>query len=92
METIIRHVRDINSAERRVLEHVIGRRLDENQKVIFQVVASSDPTAESTGARDTAGQGKLPDWCNVYAGLSDEEIAEVERIVLQRADLTRPSE
>ncbi len=34
----------------------------------------------------------LPDWCNVYAGLSDEEIAEIEKIVLRRADLTRPTE
>ena len=32
----------------------------------------------------------LPDWCNVYEGLSDEEIAEIERIALTRADLTRP--
>ena len=34
----------------------------------------------------------LPDWCNVYKGLSDEEIAELERAILTRADLTRPSE
>lgn len=33
----------------------------------------------------------LPDWCNVYEGLSDEEIADLQRIILQRADLSRPS-
>jgi len=36
--------------------------------------------------------GKLPEWCNVYAGLSDEEIADVEKTILTRADLSRPSE
>jgi hypothetical protein len=33
----------------------------------------------------------LPDWCRVYEGLSDQEIAEVENDVLDRAVLTRPS-
>ena len=32
---------------------------------------------------------RLPDWCNVYAGLTDDEVAEVEKVILQRADLTR---
>ncbi len=34
----------------------------------------------------------LPVWCNVYEGLSDEEIADLDRTILTRADLTRPSE
>lgn len=34
----------------------------------------------------------LPEWCNVYAGLSDEEIAELEETILTRADLTRSSD
>ena len=33
----------------------------------------------------------LPDWCDVYKGLSDAEIAEVEEIALRRSKLHRPS-
>jgi hypothetical protein len=38
------------------------------------------------------GDAILPEWCNVYAGLSDDEIAILEKSILTRADLTRPSE
>ena len=31
---------------------------------------------------------RLPDWCNVYEGLSDEEIDRLEQGI-QRLDLTR---
>ena len=31
----------------------------------------------------------LPDWCKVYDGLSDEQLAEIEAIVLTRSDFTR---
>ena len=34
----------------------------------------------------------LPEWCNVFDGLNDEQIADVEEVMLQRADLTRLSE
>ena len=33
----------------------------------------------------------LPNWCNVYDGLTDQEIAGVEEIIRQRSDMTRPS-
>jgi len=88
METIIRHVRDIDTDERRVLEHVIGQQLHENQKVIIQVVTLSCQPAEEQGA---AQPGKLPEWCNVYDGLTGAQIADVEEVILQRSDLTRPS-
>jgi hypothetical protein len=40
-----------------------------------------------------AAQGvALPDWCNVYEGLSDEEISEVESVVLDRSGWTRNSQ
>ena len=89
MTTIIRHVRDIETGERRVLEHVIGQQLKDNQQVIIQVVTLGNQPAEEVAA---SGMGKLPEWCNVYEGLSDEQIAAVEDVILQRSDLTRPSE
>ena len=89
METIIRHVRDIESDERRVLEHVIGRQLQANQQVIIQVVTlGGQPVEEAT--EQNAPPDKLPEWCNVYGGLTEREITEVEETILQRSDLTSP--
>jgi hypothetical protein len=91
MESIVRDVRDIDATDRRALEHVLGLRLGENQRVMIQVLsldADAEPSLESAeGAKAT----ELPDWCRVYEGLSDSEIAEVEDIVLKRTDLHRPS-
>lgn len=33
----------------------------------------------------------IPEWWLVYEGLSEQEIAEIEEVILQRAKLTRPS-
>ncbi len=91
MEIITRHVRDIESDERRVLEHMIGRQLQANQKVIIQVVTLGRPPVEETKEEGAPQPGRLPEWCNVYEDLTEKQIAEVEEIVLQRGDLTRSS-
>jgi hypothetical protein len=90
METIIRNVGDINAQDRQALEHVIGQRLEQNQQLVIRVIdrlAAPIVSAVPDGHRDR--DAMLPDWCNVYAGLSDEEIAELEKTILARADLTR---
>ncbi len=89
MENIVRDVRDIDTGDRHALEHVVGKALRDNQRLIIQIV--SIDLSETTVAQDT-GTGELPEWCNVYEGLSDSEVAEIEKIALTRADLTRPSE
>ena len=75
-----------------MFEHVFGRPLGDDQQLIIQVVAPGNE--QDGGAEDPCGApaGKLPDWCNVYEGLSDQQIAEVEAVILQRADLSRFSE
>ena len=87
MDSIIRNVRDIDSRERQSLENVPGRPLKDNQRVIIQVV-----TVPVQLEGDETPATKLPVWCDVYAGLTDEEIAEIEKIALSRADMTRSSE
>jgi hypothetical protein len=89
MESVIRNVRDIDSRERQALEHVLGRQLRENQQVIIQVVTVPTAVADNPAPK---GSEKLPAWCNVYDGLSDEEIAEVESVALRRSGFSRPSE
>lgn len=90
MEIITRNVRDIESDERRVLEHVIGQQLKENQKIIIQVVSLVNHAAE-TPQHSATQPGALPEWCNVFDGLNDKEVAEVEEVIRQRSNLTRPS-
>lgn len=92
MESIIRNVRDIDTRERKALEHVLGHQLKENQQIIIQVVtvSAAPDSQDTTKVPDQAG--KLPEWCNVFAGLTDDEMTDVESAIHQRADLTRPSE
>ncbi len=91
MESIIRNVRDIEHGERKVLEHLVGRQLQENQQLIISVVVLGSESGEGAQATEPAPSDQLPDWCNVYEGLTEKEIDELESIILQRANLTRPS-
>jgi len=96
MESTVRNVREIASDERRVYETVLGRRLREDQQVVLQVIGPGDLPADEGGnktAEDSAAPqaGPLPDWCRVYEGLSDQQIAEIEGVIFTRAEMTRPS-
>ncbi len=91
METVIRNVRDIDSRERQALEQVLGQHLKDNQKIIIQVVTLQSEPNENEGTVQTSG-AQLPDWCNVFAGLNDEQVAEIEEVMRQRPDLSRAAE
>ena len=88
MEKITRNVRDLKQDERRVYEAALGERLRENQQLILQVVTPHEPTPTEE-ASPGAATDHLPDWCNVYEGLSDEEIAEIEDVILDRSGWNR---
>jgi hypothetical protein len=90
METIIKNVRDISLPDKLALEHVIGQQLAENQQVTIQI-CSLDLQTESAEA-ETESAHRLPDWCNVYAGLTEKQVEDIEQVVLQRANLTRTTE
>lgn len=89
MESLIRNVRDIPASDRQALEHVLGHVLQENQQLIIQVI-NVDASAPAEGDATDAG-GALPEWCNVYQGLSDEQVQDLEQAILPRADFTRPT-
>jgi hypothetical protein len=91
MDPITRHVRDIDPTERHVLEHVLGRTLKENEKVLIQVVTPDSEAPPAPQRAEPAPADELPDWCNVYEGLSEEEIDDLAAIIRRRANLTRPS-
>jgi hypothetical protein len=88
MEPIVRRVRDIDPNERRMLEHFLGRQLHDNQDVIVEVVTPGNQPDED---QVLPQPGKLPDWCNVFEDLPEEQIGEIEQVILQRSNLTRPS-
>jgi hypothetical protein len=94
MDTVVRNVDEINAHDRQALEHVLGRALRENQQLVIRVVnlQPQPEVVKAPGPPRANGRPALPDWCNVYEGLSDEEIADIEKTILQRADLSRPSE
>jgi len=57
--------------------------------VNLQVPMEPAPALVPHTTNDTSA---LPDWCNVYERLSDDEINDMEQTILQRADLSRPCE
>ena len=94
METVIRNVGEIDAHDREALEHVLGHALRENQQLVIRIVNLQVPreTAKPPAPERADASPALPDWCNVYDGLSDDELADMEKTILQRADLSRPSE
>jgi hypothetical protein len=90
MESVIRNVRDIDSRERQALEQVLGQHLKENQKIIIQVVTlPSDSIQNEKPEPESSTQ--LPDWCDVFAGLNDEQVAEVEDGMRRARGVLTPS-
>jgi hypothetical protein len=103
MQPIVRNIRDIEADERLHLERLLGHRLRDDQQLIIQIVnltepsvgepqAGVEPSAQHDQAAGQQPAAQLPDWCNVYEGLNEQEIEEIEEVILTRADLTRTSE
>ena len=86
MEIISRDVSDLDRADRAVLERVVGHALGEGQRLIIQVM-----TGEPATPSPATTPADLPEWCDVYAGLSDAEIDDLDTAIRQRANLSRPT-
>ena len=94
MKTVICNVDDMDGRDRQALEHLLGHSLHETQQLVIGIVDRQTSFSEATAPapRQANGDPALPEWCNVYEGLSDAEVADLEQIILQRADLSRPCE
>jgi len=86
MEKVIRKVAEIDSADRRAIEHLIGEHLAEHQQVIISVVNVdlARPIESATLASDA-----VPDWWKVYEGLNDQDVDRLDQAIRPRANLTR---
>jgi hypothetical protein len=83
MKTVVHNIRDLSSDERLAAEQLVGHTLRDDHQLIIQVVAGNGVKDQSTQLGDT-----LPDWCDVYAGLTDVEIADIEQSIV-RSDSSR---
>lgn len=79
METIVRNVQDLDDSVRVALERLVGHSLHISQQVVIQLSCVQSP-ADSKG--QSSGT-QLPEWCNVYEGLSDAEIDELDRAIVR---------
>ena len=86
METVIRNVAEIDSADRQAIEHLIGKRLTEHQRVIISVVNAA-PAHPVDSVHNASVE--VPDWWNVYEGLNDDEIDRLDQAIRPRANITR---
>lgn len=90
--TIVRNVRDISDKDREAIEHALGEELRDDQRLIVQVVSAPEALhEESPKVSVDSAYASLPDWCDVFAGLSSDEVEEVERTTRQRLNLGRES-
>lgn len=81
METVIHQVHELGNSERSAAEQLVGHPLHDNQQLVIQVVTPS----QNAGAHEApSGQDQLSEWCNVYAGMSNDEIESLERAISQR--------
>ncbi len=87
METIMRHVGEMKANERSAAELLLGHRLRDSERIIIQIMNLE--TAEETN--DSPPTQSLPDWCNIYNGLTEEEIDNIDKSIV-RCDLTRSFE
>ncbi len=103
MHKVVRDVRNIDQADRQALEHVIGQSLRDNQQIVIDVVnveadsgAAANFTSDAVAGSDSdpgrtaqRTDDEIPDWWNVYEGLSDDEIDRLDHAIRERANLTR---
>ena len=84
MGIVTRNVNELEPNDRRALEHVIGKPLSEGQQLVIQVLDIKADNERAVEAQQVeCDSDKLPDWCNVYEALSDEEIEAIERCIVR---------
>jgi hypothetical protein len=86
METITHNVSDLPGSDRTAAERLVGHPLGDDQRIVIQVENRGAVALESNVESE-----ELPNWCNVYEGLTDEQIGELEKAISRRLDLTRQS-
>lgn len=85
METVVRNIADLDESERSALERLIGHPLGGEEQLRIEVVPKRVGNGDDPAH---AGGASLPEWCNVYRGLSDAEVDGLEQAV-RRSNASR---
>lgn len=94
METVTRHVGELQANERSAAELLLGHRLRGNEQLILQVLdldVVQPPENGSSPSSSLSLTQALPTWCNVYEGLTDDEVENLHQSIA-RSHLTRSVE
>ena len=86
-------ISSLDAFHRRAIEDVLGKELSANQRLVIQVEDVSSSPKQSSNQTETTepssnqaeAKFKLPEYCNVYAGLTDAEIVDLEALILDRS-------
>lgn len=74
----------LDAPHRQALEEVIGHQLATSQRLIISVIEVAVPADSSPRPAQT-----LEQWTNIYNGLDERQIEEVDAVAKTRADLSR---
>ena len=78
METLILNVRELDQFDRSVLERLVGHQLRESERLVIQVMKAGVEEPAAPPADDG-----LPAWSDVYEGLSDSEIDDLDAAIVR---------
>ncbi len=84
MENFEHDVGDFAADDLRVFEKVLGHKLQENQRVIIQVMDIDASKTNGNGSQNHPSGTNLDDWA-IFQDLSAGEIAELESVILERS-------
>jgi hypothetical protein len=83
MDSVTRNVADLSNDERYVFENALGQPLRNDQQIIVQLVSSGAGKVAPTSSN---GAGDVVARYEIWSDLSDESIADLESVILQRSD------
>jgi hypothetical protein len=89
METVVRNVGDLNPGDRLAMERVIGQPLGETQRLVIQVVPLESAMPHLQPGDELHD---LPEWTDVYNGLTDKEIDDLDAAIRERSNLSRSAD
>jgi hypothetical protein len=89
MQTVLRNIRELTREDVATLERVVGISLDPSDRIVIQVLAE-EPAPQTVQSAESPNAA-LPDWCNVYSGLTTSEVDEIDALI-RRSTVTRAFE
>ncbi len=78
------NVGDFAAEDLRVFEKVLGHKLQESQRVVIQVMDIDTSETNGSDSQNRLSGTNLDDWA-IFRDLSNDEVAELESVILERS-------